>query len=150
MTRMKPPAVPEVPPPILSDDDLRRLLAVCRGPDFEARRDAALIRLLIDTGMRRGECAALTVSDVDMDEEVAGAAVPEHAPSGGRLPELWIGTSYAGGITRLATLPRSGWVGEDPSATRGLPRCFGVERNKRVSRRSTRTRCGTPLPINGG
>lgn len=40
---------------MLSEDDLRRLLADCEGKEFEDRRDAAIIRLLADTGMRRGE-----------------------------------------------------------------------------------------------
>jgi len=71
MARMKPPAVPVQPPPVLTEDQLRRLLKACEGTDFEARRDTALLRLLMDTGMRRAECAGLKVSDVDFDNEVA-------------------------------------------------------------------------------
>jgi integrase/recombinase XerC len=37
------------------------------GKDLTTRRDAALIRLFIDTGCRRGEIAALTLDDVDLD-----------------------------------------------------------------------------------
>jgi site-specific recombinase XerD len=50
MARMRPPKVPEREIPVLSDDDLRRLLKVCEGRAFEQRRDAALLRLMIDTG----------------------------------------------------------------------------------------------------
>ncbi|MFN2483798.1 MAG: tyrosine-type recombinase/integrase, partial [Candidatus Limnocylindria bacterium] len=55
MDRMSPPAVPEAPPPILREEQVRALLRACEGIDFEARRDTAIIRLLVDTGMRRGE-----------------------------------------------------------------------------------------------
>jgi integrase len=59
------------PPTVLSDDDLKRLLATCSGRDFEQRRDAAIIRLLADTGMRRAELAGLRVDDIDWPQDVA-------------------------------------------------------------------------------
>lgn len=78
MARMRPPHVPEAPPPVLSDDELRRLLATCeRGAGFEDRRDAALIRVFIDTGARRAEVTGLryqpsddTANDVDLDQGI--------------------------------------------------------------------------------
>lgn len=71
MDRLKPPAIPETPVPVLPEDDLRKLLAACAGPDFAARRDLAVIRLLIDTGMRRAELAGLKLEDLDWEHEVA-------------------------------------------------------------------------------
>ena len=68
---MRPPAVPDDPPPVLRIDELERLLAACAGTSFEDRRDTAIIRLLASTGMRRGECVGLRVEDVDFDHEVA-------------------------------------------------------------------------------
>jgi hypothetical protein len=50
MARMKPPIIPAQPVPVVPEDGLRRLLAVCAGKDFEARRDTAIITLLLDTG----------------------------------------------------------------------------------------------------
>src|SRR5215212_7834031 len=41
MAKMKPPAIPEQPIPVLPDETLRRLFAACAGKDFEARRDTA-------------------------------------------------------------------------------------------------------------
>jgi integrase len=70
MMRMKPPAVPEVPVPVVSDDDLRKLLKVCEGPTFEDRRDVALLRTFIESGCRLGEVAGLKVEDVDFEEDV--------------------------------------------------------------------------------
>ena len=70
MARMKPSIVPEQPVPVVPEDGLRRLLAVCAGKDFEARRDTAIITLLLDTGARSGEFAGLTLADVDFDLDV--------------------------------------------------------------------------------
>jgi site-specific recombinase XerD len=70
MARMKPPIVPEQPVPVVPDDGLRRLLKACDGRDFEARRDTAIILLLLDIGPRRGELAGVNLADVDLDLEV--------------------------------------------------------------------------------
>jgi site-specific recombinase XerD len=70
MERMSPPSVPEQPVPILSDDELRRLLDACKGTDFDARRDTAILRVLIECGVRLGEISGLSVEDVDWDQDV--------------------------------------------------------------------------------
>jgi site-specific recombinase XerD len=72
MAKMKPPLVPEQPVPVVPEDGLRRLLAVCAGRDFDARRDTAIIMLLLDAGPRVGELVGMRVSDVDFDLEVVG------------------------------------------------------------------------------
>jgi site-specific recombinase XerD len=64
------PKVPEQPPAVLPMKDIAKLLATAQGQTFSDRRDAALIRFLIDTGARRGEVAALTLKDVDLDDGV--------------------------------------------------------------------------------
>ncbi|HWE57249.1 MAG TPA: tyrosine-type recombinase/integrase [Acidimicrobiales bacterium] len=71
MERMKPPRVPEEQVPVIGDDDLRKLLAACDGKDFESRRDTAMIRLLIATGMRAGELVGMRVVDIERDTQVA-------------------------------------------------------------------------------
>ena len=71
MARMKPPRVPEQPVPILSGEHLRALLKTCAGKGFVERRDTAIVRLFLDTGMRLSECAKLGVDDVDLDSDVA-------------------------------------------------------------------------------
>jgi integrase len=75
MARMRPPKVPEEPPRVLSEDELRNLLESCSGSSFEDRRDTALLRAFIDTGARLEEIANLRWSpgdpehnDVDLDE----------------------------------------------------------------------------------
>ncbi len=70
MARMRPPRIPETPPPVLSEDELRALLAACEGTGFDERRDAAIVRVLIDTGARVSELAGLRLDEdsVDLDE----------------------------------------------------------------------------------
>jgi len=74
MLNMKPPRLAETPPPVLREEELRRLLATCeKGKGFEDRRDAAILRVFIDTGARRAEVAGLRYSanddesDIDLD-----------------------------------------------------------------------------------
>jgi site-specific recombinase XerD len=67
MAHMKPPVVPEVPVPVVTDDNLRTLLATCEGKGFNERRDAAILRLLIDCGLRLAEVTNLRLEDVDDD-----------------------------------------------------------------------------------
>ena len=45
--------------PVISEHDLGRLLATCKGNTFFNRRDMAIFRLLLDTGIRAGELVGL-------------------------------------------------------------------------------------------
>ncbi len=70
MERMKPPKVDEPVVPVLQPDELDALIAASKtfAPnEFERRRDEAIIRTFIDTGMRRGELTNLTVDDIDLE-----------------------------------------------------------------------------------
>ncbi len=71
METMSPPSVPEQPVPVLDLDDLTKLLKVSAGNTLENRRDHAIIRLLLDTGMRAGELIGLTLDDIDREQSVA-------------------------------------------------------------------------------
>lgn len=66
MARMHAPTVPDNPPPVVDVAKLRALLKACEGRAFDQRRDMALLRLLIDTGIRRAEAAGIQLADVDM------------------------------------------------------------------------------------
>lgn len=69
--KLSPPTVPEKLVPILTEEDIRRLLAACAGKRFEDRRDDAMVRMLLDTGMRAEELMGLTGDDVDRFEQTA-------------------------------------------------------------------------------
>jgi site-specific recombinase XerD len=117
MERMKAPAISDEPPEVLTEEQLRKLLATCEGKDFYARRDMAILRLLIDTGMRRSEVANLRVQDIDWEMQtvtvMGKGRRPRACPFGkktaqaldrylraranygrhgmGELPNLWLG-----------------------------------------------------------
>ncbi len=114
MAGMRPPRVPETPVPVLTEDQLRRLLKVCEGRGFLARRDTALIRVFADTGARRAEVAGMRLDDLHLDDQVLLVVGKGRRPRGlafGRrtalvldrylrvraghqyadLPNLWIG-----------------------------------------------------------
>lgn len=122
MQNMPAPIVPDKPVPVPKEDDLKRLLAKLNGRSFEQVRDAALIRLYIDTGIRAGEGLGMTVDDVDLKARIPLATVlgkgrrPRSVPLGAKtalaidrylrvrrthpmahLPALWIGAK--GGLT---------------------------------------------------
>jgi site-specific recombinase XerD len=65
MERMASPAVPEQPPRVLTDDEMKRLLKTCNGTSFDDRRDTALLMTLWDTGGRLSEIANLRYSPDD-------------------------------------------------------------------------------------
>ena len=65
MKNMSPPKVPEDPPPVMTQADIRALLKACEGQTFDDRRDRAIVMLFLDTGARRAEIAGLMVNDID-------------------------------------------------------------------------------------
>jgi integrase len=67
MAKMRPPAVPEQPVPVLGEQQLRTLFAVCAGKDFDARRDTALLMMLLDAGPRRSELLGMRLDDIDSE-----------------------------------------------------------------------------------
>lgn len=68
---LKLPTPSQKPVPVVPDDDLVRLLRTCSGRSFRERRDEAIIRLLLDTGVRISEACGLTLDDLDLDREMA-------------------------------------------------------------------------------
>ncbi len=70
MQNVKPPSVPEVPVPIISDEHLRRIFKSVEGDTFVQRRDAAILRVLYDCGVRLAEVTGLGVDDLDWDRQV--------------------------------------------------------------------------------
>jgi site-specific recombinase XerD len=72
MANMRPPRIPERPVPVPASDDLRALLDTCEPDTLSGRRDAAIIRLFADAGLRLAELANLRMDgedgpDIDLD-----------------------------------------------------------------------------------
>jgi site-specific recombinase XerD len=119
MARMPEPNVPEQPVPVLSDPEVAALLKTTVGKGFEERRDHAMIRLFLDTGIRVSEMSGLQLDDVDlsahdvihvMGKGSRGRAVPFGPKTGTALdrylrerarhlrhglPNLWVGARGA-------------------------------------------------------
>ena len=75
MDKMRPPKVPEKPVPVLSEEQVRAIVATCSARTFECLRDTAIIMLLYDTGGRLAETTNLAWveadphrCDVDLDQ----------------------------------------------------------------------------------
>ena len=71
MRTLSPPEPKSKPVPVLSDVELAALLKACAGKEFNDRRDEAMIRLLLDCGLRVSELCALTVEGIDLDQGMA-------------------------------------------------------------------------------
>jgi site-specific recombinase XerD len=130
MARLSEPKGDDVPPAILTDEQIRELLKVCDGKAFEDRRDTAIIRLFCEPGSPRvAEMAGILVSDLDMGREASVTVTgkgnktrtfPIGSKTGtaldrylrlrskhrlGNLPHLWLGgrgaQMTASGITQM-------------------------------------------------
>ena len=101
MERMKTPTIPEDPPEVLTDAELRALLKACEGQDFVDRRDTAIVRTFIDTGARLAEMAGLKLDDVDLDDQTLTVT-----GKGSRVRVLPIGAKAVKAIDRYLRVRR--------------------------------------------
>jgi len=102
MRHVRPPIVPVQPVDVLTTEDIRTLLKACEGRGFVDRRDAALITLLYDTGMRLSECTGLALEDVDL---TTGSLVV--LGKGRKLRELSFGATGARALGRYLRVRRT-------------------------------------------
>jgi site-specific recombinase XerD len=63
---MRPPKLTTKVTESLTDDQLRLLLKACAGKSLRDRRDEAIVRLMLETGLRAGEVIALQTTDLDL------------------------------------------------------------------------------------
>jgi site-specific recombinase XerC len=70
MERMSGPVVPDKPVAVPDESKVQALLKVTDGRRFQECRDRAVIRLMIDCGLRRSEVAGRQARDVDLDGQV--------------------------------------------------------------------------------
>jgi integrase/recombinase XerD len=128
---LRPPKLDEKVTPVLSGDQLKALLRACDGKALRDRRDEALVRLLVETGLRAGEALALTVEDVDAG---AGVVVIRRGKGGrGRLAPF--GPQTARALDRYLRLRRGHrlaataplWLGDNGKGLsyNGLYRALG-------------------------
>jgi len=119
------PQTKTTPVPLAQLDDVRAMLATC-GKDFASRRDEAIIRVLIDTGVRRGELVGMALADwnrhhdhITVDGKSGERTVPVSLSTGeamaryvrvrsthtrANLPALWLGERGPLGKTGVAQI----------------------------------------------
>ncbi len=103
MAKTRPPRVPDDPPAVLREADLKALIATCEtGQSFEERRDTAVLRCFIDTGARRSEIAGLRFvpdddeqNDVDLDQGLLRIR-----GKGGRIRVVHVGNKTVKAVDR--------------------------------------------------
>lgn len=89
--------------PVLTEGDLRNLIAACHGTDLRDRRDEAIVRLMSETGIRAGEVVGLQVPDVDLP---AGLAIVRRG-KGGKGRTVPYGPQTSRALDRYLRLRRS-------------------------------------------
>lgn len=76
MSNMEPPRVVDQPPEVLTSDEIAALMKACRERDphgragpFEAKRDTAMVLILLTTGVRASELIGLELGDIHFNVE---------------------------------------------------------------------------------
>jgi site-specific recombinase XerD len=129
--RTPPPNDPSTP--VLAIEEIRALLATCAGRDFLSRRDAAIILVFVDGGLRLAENAGLQLCDVDIRARVLQVRGKGSNRSGPRLRTPQLGVKAAQALDRYLRERRRHPYAELPAlwlGARGRPRLSadGIER----------------------
>lgn len=102
----------------LTDDQLRALIKACQPPKgaeprvaLRHRRDEAMLRLMIETGMRAGEVVALELADVDLS---AGTVIVRRG-KGGKGRTAPFGPDAGLALDRYLRLRRGHRLADSPS-----------------------------------
>ncbi len=121
MKRVEKPSVPDEAKPFFSEGELAALLRATRGQDFESRRDHAILRILIDTGVRVSGLADLRFDPADENATDVFLAQKRLRVrlKGGEMRWVPIGSQAAAAIDRYlrvrARSPHAGsqwlWIG---------------------------------------
>jgi integrase/recombinase XerD len=63
---LRPPKLDQKHTERLTDDQCRALIKACAGREFRERRDEAIVRFMLETGVRAGEVVAMTTADLNV------------------------------------------------------------------------------------
>ena len=142
LRRMVRPAAPILPVQLISDKDLAVLLRTCKGRSFADLRDTAIIRVLMDTGMRVGGLVSMLVGKESLDLDRQKAQIRLKA---GRLITVPLGAKSTEAIGRYLRARSGRRVARTESAL-WITRHARVSACSRTSGRS-RHRLESPDPI---
>jgi site-specific recombinase XerC len=106
---------PEAPPvPVLTDEELAALLNACKGKKFNDFRDAAMIRLLIDCGLRVSELTGIDLKHLDLD-----TGTVQVIGKGSRVRAAYFGSRTAVALDRYLRVRRGHRYAADPALLLG-------------------------------
>lgn len=115
---VKPPKLDQVVIEPLTETELRALIKACQPPKgaepkvaLRYRRDEAIVRLMIDAGIRAGEMVSLELADLDL---IAGEAVVRRG-KGGKGRRVPVGPEAALALDRYLRLRRAHRLAERPA-----------------------------------
>ena len=123
MARMRPPKVPEQAPAILREPELKALLRIVDADrTFAGRRDAAILRVFIDTGARRAEVANLhwTPADPETNDVDLDAGLVRVLGKGRRERLVSVGTKTVKSLDRYLRLREGHSAASEPWLWLGL------------------------------
>jgi site-specific recombinase XerC len=134
MARMRQPHVTDRPVPVLTDDEITRLLHTCNGRGFTDRRDTSLVSMFFTSGLRLAEMTGIEMHDLDLANRhvtVTG--------KGGRQRQASYSHDAASDLDRYLILrdrhPHAAsdalWLGQDgPLTSSGIAQALGRRAEK--------------------
>lgn len=108
---MKPPKLDTKVTESLTDDQVAALVKACSGREFRDRRDEAIVRLMVETGLRSDELLSMTVGDTDPGR---GGAVVRRG-KGGKGRTVPFGARTGAALDRYMRLRRSHRLAGEPA-----------------------------------
>ncbi|RYP84622.1 integrase [Nocardioides guangzhouensis] len=117
--RMQPPKVDQPVVPVLTDDQLRALVKACQATSAEERaglkslrhrRDEAIVRVMVETGMRASECVNIETGDVNLSERT----IVVRRGKGGRGRTVAFGPEAARALDRYLRVRRQHRLADTP------------------------------------
>lgn len=108
---LKPPKLDVKVTPILTDEQIRALIKACAGREFRDRRDEAIVRLMVESGLRAGEVIGIGTADLDL----ARGVVVVRRGKGGRGRSVPFGSQTARAIDRYTRARRAHRLADAPA-----------------------------------
>ncbi|ETK36189.1 integrase [Microbispora sp. ATCC PTA-5024] len=116
MMNVTEPKVPDQPPDVFTDDELAKLLKEASGPSFEDRRDTAIMRILMDTGMRASSLSGLRYStDQEESDVMLAKKLLRIRQKGGNVIFVPIGKKAARDLDRYIRIRARHPLAEEPA-----------------------------------
>ena len=111
LAALKPPKLDVKVVDRLTDEQCGALVKACAGKEFIDRRDEAVLRLMLESGLRAGEAVALEVADVD---PTAGLAIVRRG-TGGKGRPIPFGPQTARAIDRYLRMRKTHRLADTPA-----------------------------------